>query len=158
MVSRVHTEQNNPNVRHTFRAENLDFIGWKSWKASSERQVREVGLFGWESWNRAGAGRDFTAVFVLADGTQLAPQPARQTETGYASEEWSGVGLGPPAWGVEGLDVSYQFEGQTFELKEGKNWVTIVVTAVIVLFVVIVGLAFTMAGMRDQTGDRGSGF
>jgi hypothetical protein len=158
MVYREHIEQNNPNVRHTFRAENIDLVGWKSWKVSSERQVRQVGFLGWESWNRAGAARDFTAVFVLADGSQLTPNPARQIETGYAYEEWSGFGIGPPEWGVEGLDVTYEFEGQRFPLEEGKNWITIVVTLVVLFAIIAVAAAFVLAGARDQTGDRGSGF
>jgi hypothetical protein len=124
MASRVHFEQNNPDVRHTFRAENVDFVGYKSWKASSEREVRQKGFLGFESWNRAGGSADFTAIFVLGDGTQLTPNPPRHPEAGYQSEEeWIGFGFAsdPAANFVEGLTVNYTFEGAPFTLQEGET-------------------------------------
>jgi hypothetical protein len=136
MVSRVHFEQNG-TIKHTFSADNLDILGWKSWKASSERQVRQPGFFG-DSWNRVGGSRDFTAIFVRPDGTQFLPNPPRRTETGYQYEEWSGFGIGPPAWGVEGLVVNYEFGGELFSLEEGRNWITFVATLILLIAVVAV--------------------
>jgi hypothetical protein len=144
MASRRHVETGG-NVRHTVRAESLDFIAYKSWKASSEREVKHTHDWlgwKWDTWDRSGRSLDFTAIFVAGDGSQL-PNPARTASTGYQSEEqWAWFSGAVPsdqaAAQVEGLTVDYNFDGKAFTLTVGRNYVTLVIAAVVIIVALLV--------------------
>lgn len=139
-------------VRHTARATNLDFIAFKEWKASMEReaQVEKSFLgFTWQGWERAGDPLRFDAQWQAGNGNLTTFPPTTSSSTGYRSAAHIMFFVGSPpddegVSAIESMRMTYVFDGEEHELVVGKNWITYV--AAIVVLVIVLLLIIVVAG------------
>ena len=153
MPSLTHYESDN-NVRHISKAENIDFIAYKRWRATMTRQeLTDHSLFGvkWSQWENRGTPLGFNVEWQDGAGNLLTPPPIVTNGPGFRSVVQVMAFAGSPPEGepvsqIESMRMTYSFNGEEFELVVGKNWITYII-AILVLVAFVAVLIIVTGGL-----------
>lgn len=147
MAKREHLEASG-TIRHTAKATNLDFIAYKSWKASMTKEELVTKNFLWwtyQGWEKTGTPLGFTPQWQNGIGVIINASPIINSSTGYFSADelyfWSMTAAPPDNEAVSSIAsmrMDYEFNGEKFDLVEGKNWITYISAGIVILAIIAV--------------------
>jgi hypothetical protein len=131
-------------TRLTAIARNIDLVLYKSWKASTEREVlttKRLLFLTWQGWERSRQQELFDVEFQDGIGRPITEPPAVVNVPGYLSAEHY-IAMFPlppendPAVRTQSMRMKYGFGSG--ELVAGRNWISFLIAGAILLIAIAV--------------------